>query len=99
MTCPASRLQDHNGVAVSADGKVAFSDETVKVWDVETGTGLATFSVDGEAFCSALGHDVIARWCLVRARLLPGAGAGRGRSSRARADKLKHVLPASGNRL
>jgi WD40 repeat protein len=47
-------LQGHsaavNGCAVSPDGSFSFSasdDETLKVWDVRTGTSLITFPVEG----------------------------------------------------
>jgi WD40 repeat protein len=44
------------GVAVSGDGQRAVSasrDKTLKVWDLETGAVVATFSCDGSARCCA----------------------------------------------
>ena len=44
------------GVAVTPDGKRAVSaseDNTLKVWDLETGEVLATFTCDGAAHCCA----------------------------------------------
>jgi len=43
-------------VAVTADGKRVVSaagDKTLKVWDLESGEVLATFTCDGAAFCCA----------------------------------------------
>ena len=45
------------GVAVSADGRQAVSasyDKTLKVWDLETGALVATFTCDAAALCCAL---------------------------------------------
>jgi hypothetical protein len=45
-----------HGVAVTPDGKRAVSasgDKTLKVWDLETGEALATFTCDGAASCCA----------------------------------------------
>ena len=45
-----------NGVAVTPDGRRAVSaseDNTLKVWDLETGEVLATFTCDAAAFCCA----------------------------------------------
>ena len=49
-----------NGVALSGDGRRAVSassDETLKVWDVETGEVAATFTCDGDAYCCAFIDD------------------------------------------
>ena len=43
-------------VALSRDGRLAISaseDKTLKVWDLETGKVLATFTWDGAALCCA----------------------------------------------
>ena len=53
-------LEDHSdyvsGVAVMPDGKRAVSassDNTLKVWDLETGMLIATFHCDAPALCCA----------------------------------------------
>ena len=46
-----------HGVAVSGDGRLAVSasaDKTLKVWDVDSGEALATFTCDGEASAAPL---------------------------------------------
>ena len=48
------------GVALRGDGRRAVSasgDQTLKVWDVETGEVTATFSCDGAAYCCAFTID------------------------------------------
>jgi len=48
------------GVAVSADGRCAVAashDKTLKVWDVETGKPIATFTCDGGVRCCAFAAD------------------------------------------
>ncbi|HMD85706.1 MAG TPA: hypothetical protein VKO18_13510 [Terriglobia bacterium] len=49
-----------NGVALSADERRAVSaseDQTLKVWDLETGAVVATFSCDAQARCCAFAGD------------------------------------------
>jgi len=49
-----------DGVAVTPDGKRAVSasgDHTLKVWDLETGEALATFTCDGPVLCCACDDD------------------------------------------
>ena len=46
-----------NAVALSGDGRLAVSgsdDKTLKVWDVATGTCIATFTADAPLTCVAL---------------------------------------------
>ena len=54
------KLEGHsdyvNSVAVTADGKRAVSaslDNTLKLWDLDTGLLIATFHCDGDARCCA----------------------------------------------
>ena len=47
-------------MAVSADGRRAVSaslDTTLKVWDVETGALVTTFTCDAAAYCCAFNAD------------------------------------------
>jgi WD40 repeat protein len=49
-----------SGVAVTADGKRAVSassDKTVKVWDLYTGSSIATFRCDGSAHSCAIADE------------------------------------------
>jgi WD40 repeat protein len=57
-------LQGHsepvNGVALSADGRLAVSaswDRTLKVWELASGALLTTFICDAGAYCCAFSHD------------------------------------------
>jgi WD40 repeat protein len=48
------------GVTVSGDGRRAVSasrDRTLKVWDLETGAAVATFTCDAVARCCAFAGD------------------------------------------
>jgi WD40 repeat protein len=54
-----------NGVTISADGLRAISasqDQSVRVWDLETGTLIATFTCDAQAQCCAFAgnHTIVA---------------------------------------
>ena len=52
----AGHFHEVHGVAVSGDGRRAVSasdDKTLKVWDLETGAVVATYSCDGAAYCCA----------------------------------------------
>jgi WD40 repeat protein len=47
-------------VAVTPDGRRAVSaswDNTLKVWDLESGTEVATFTSEGNAICCACADD------------------------------------------
>ncbi len=62
-------------VAVDANGRNAVSastDQTLRVWDLETGVLLATFICDGQAYsCAFISHDkVIAGDALGRVHFL-----------------------------
>jgi WD domain, G-beta repeat len=49
-----------NGVAVTADGRRAVSaswDNTLKVWDLDTGSCLATFTCDAHVFCCTFASE------------------------------------------
>jgi WD40 repeat protein len=56
----AGHGSDVTGVAISPDGSrvvSSSSDKTVRVWDLQTGVVLATFTRDGRALCCAFIDD------------------------------------------